>query len=269
MSDFYYRFNNGGVGCASFTAGHRWEKELEKRINSPEYLEGYGYKVYSQNDEDGIIREIFSRIGTTNKKFIEFGVQDGLESNTHYLLFDGWNGLWIEGSENFYKEINKKFASVIRTGQLKAVNKFITCENINDIFLTNGLSGEIDLLSIDIDGNDYHVFESVSAINPRVVVIEYNAKFPPECRWVMPYNEKYIWDGSDNQGASLKAFEELGKRRNYQLVGTNSNGVNAFFVRRDLAKNLFPSPATAENLYNSLKLHLRYVSGHPAKKCLI
>jgi hypothetical protein len=92
---------------------YRWDKELERRLNSPEYLERYGFKVYSQNDEDGIISEIFSRIGTTNKVFIEFGVQDGLECNTHYLLHENWSGLWIEGDKKYYKAITDKFSALI------------------------------------------------------------------------------------------------------------------------------------------------------------
>jgi hypothetical protein len=250
------------------TAGHLWERQLNDRFNSPEYLEQYGFKVYSQNDEDGIISEIFHRIGTANKIFIEFGVGGGLECNTHYLLLKGWRGLWIEGDKNYFKLIQDCFASVIHSGQLTAVCEFITPENINAIFLKNGFEGEIDLLSIDIDGNDYYVFDAISAVNPRVVILEYNSKFPPECDWKMEYDKNYAWDGSDRHGASLKALEELGFKKNYRLVGTNYNGVNAFFVRKDLASGLFPSPATAENLYNPLR-NVRYVSGHPASKCLI
>jgi hypothetical protein len=146
--------------------------------------------------------------------------------------------------------------------------EYVTAENINDIFRRNGIEGEVDLLSIDIDGNDYYVFDAISAVNPRVVIVEYNSKFPPECDWKMEYDKDYKWDGSDKHGASLKALEQVGLGKNYQLVGTNYSGVNAFFVRKDLTVDLFPSPSTAENLYNPLR-KVRYISGHPAKKCLI
>lgn len=112
------------------------------------------------------------------------------------------------------------------------------------------ITGGVDLLSIDIDGNDYHIWEAVSAVQPRVVIIEYNAKFPPECDWVMPYDAGYVWDSSDRQGATLKAMERLGRKKGYQLVGTNMTGANAFFVQNTLTENKFPTPATAENLYN-------------------
>jgi hypothetical protein len=253
---------------ASISAGPRWEFETYNRLQNEIYLERYGYKVYSQNDEDGIIAEIFNRIDITNKKFIEFGVQDGLESNTHYLLFSGWTGLWIEGDCNSYNEILNKFQVPISQNHLQVLNSYVTKDNINELFLSSGYTGEIDLLSIDIDGNDYYVFKEFCTVNPRVLVIEYNGKFPPPCDWVMEYDESYIWDGTDKHGASLKALEKLGKSKGYQLVGTNIRGVNAFFVRTDLAANKFPLPATAENLYNPCRFYLEYQNGHPARKCI-
>jgi len=230
---------------------NNWEYENKRKIEDPLHLDRFGFRVYSQNDEDGIIQEIFNRIGTTNKTFVEFGVQDGLESNCHYLLFNGWNGLWLEGNKKSFKKLQKCFEKPLSTKRLNAINAFITADNINKLIGEEGkINGEIDLLSIDIDGNDYWVWEKISCINPRVVVIEYNSKFPPPCEYVMEYNPSHIWDGSDNSGASLKSLELLGKRLGYILVGTNRNGVNAFFVKKELTKGLFAEPATAENLYH-------------------
>ncbi|MDR1452627.1 MAG: hypothetical protein LBJ25_01430 [Candidatus Margulisbacteria bacterium] len=241
--------------------------ETKQRLENPIYLERYGFKVFSQNDEDGIIEEIFNRIGTTNKKFVEFGVQNGLESNTHFLLHKGWKGVWIEGNKRAVEELRLFFKKPLKDSRLSAINAFITAANINQLIsLNENCSGEIDLLSIDIDGNDYWVWEAISCIKPRVVVIEYNAKFPPAHEWVMKYDEKHIWSGDDEQGASLKSLELLGEKLGYQLVGTNMTGTNAFFVKKELAKNLFPQPAKAENLYNPTRWDMRYVSGHPAKK---
>lgn len=251
------------------SAGYFWDVKLQERFENPLYLESFGYKVYSQNDEDGIIHEIFERIGCTNKRFIEFGVQDGLESNTHCLLHYGWEGMWIEGNEKYYNFINKKFYSVISSGQLKVLNQYVNRNNINQLFEENGFINEIDLLSIDIDGNDYHVWKAVKCCNPRVVIIEYNAKFPPDLEWYMPYNEKYIWNGTDRHGASLKAYEILGTQLGYSLVGTNITGANAFFVRSDLTENKFVKPARAEMLYNPVRFnYIQFISGHPAEICL-
>ena len=107
---------------------------LFTRWQNPKSLERYGFKVYSQNDEDGIIQEIFSRIGTASKRFIEFGVQNGLESSCHYLLLKGWSGLWIEGSAEYVREIHARFRPVIKSGQLKVRNAFITRGSINKLF---------------------------------------------------------------------------------------------------------------------------------------
>lgn len=229
--------------CVKFSGsienGFCWDALCRTRLKNPKSLEPYGYKVYSQNDEDGIIHEIFNRIGTTDKRFIEFGVQDGLESNTHLLLFYDWKGLWIEGSPEYCKEINTKFKPVIENGQLTVKNAFITKENINSLFSDADFTGEIDLLSIDIDGNDLYVWEAINVVNPRVVITEYNGKFPPDLEWTQAYNPTHIWDGTDWHGASLKAFEKLGQKKGYRLVGTDLRGCNAFFVRNDLHQIYF------------------------------
>jgi len=235
-------------------------------LQPPPYLDSFGYKVYSQNDEDGIIHEIFKRIGTTNKTFVEFGVEDGLVSNGHFLLFTGWHGLWIEGNEKDVKKIREYFSEPLSTKQLTTVCAFITAENINKIIEENGIKGAIDLLSIDIDGNDYWVWKAINCIQPRVVVIEYNAKFPPPCEWIMEYDANHIWDWSDKQGASLKSFELLGNELGYRLVGTTTNGINAFFVKKELANDLFPEPATAENLYHPGDYGFVISGGHPTRK---
>ena len=256
----------------SYTGGGMaYELLTERRLENPKCLDRYGFKVYSQNDEDGIIEEIFNRIGTTNKIFVEFGVENGLECNSHYLLHKGWHGLWLEGNEDSCKEIVARFYPLIQNGQLKIGHAFITRDNINELIKAGGIEGEIDLLSIDIDGNDWHVWQAINVVQPRAVVIEYNAKFPPNHAWVMPYNEKYSWDTSDCHGASLKALELLGRALGYQLVGTNLNGVNAFFVKQELAKKLFIKPATAEELYNPFRIGTghHYKNGHPARYFLM
>lgn len=252
----------------NYWGGLKWDIELSRRLNNSIYLENHGYKVYSQNDEDGIVHEIFKRIGTTNKIFIEFGVQNGLECNSHCLFHMGWSGLWIEGSPKSCEQVKRLFKSVVNNGRLKVINSFITKDNINNIIKGAGYSGEIDLLSIDIDGNDYHVWEAIDEVTPRAVIIEYNAKFPPDCEWVMPYKSDYVWDGSDKQGASLKSYELLGIKKGYTLVGTNFNGINAFFVRSDLIGDKFPSPAISENLYNPIRSNFIFKSGHPTSRCL-
>ena len=260
--------------CGTIVGGLCWDELTFKRMKDPLALENFGYKVYSQNDEDGIIHEIFNRIGTENKEFIELGVGNGLECNSHYLLHCGWHGLWIEGNKGSCREIGIRFKPVIKKGRLRVINGFITRENIDDLIRRKRNSRASDrapdLLSIDIDGNDWYVWRAIESIRPRLVCIEYNGKFPPDISWKQAYDAKHVWDKTDWQGASLKALEELGREKGYVLAGTNLTGVNAFFVREDLyPKDLFKDLRTAEELYNPYRERLKFISpGHKAEYCL-
>ena len=267
--------NKSNEFAGTITGGLCWNELTKKRLREPLAIENFGYKVYSQNEEDGIIHELFRRIGTESKEFIEFGVQNGLECNSHYLLHQGWHGLWLEGNSGACAEISHRFKPVIQNDQLKVVNAFITRENIEELILKNRNSQTEnttpDFLSIDIDGNDWYVWDAIKAIKPRLVCIEYNGKFPPDYSWKQAYNTNHIWDSSDWQGASLKALEELGKEKGYVLVGTNLTGVNAFFVREDLfSEEKFSTSTTAEELYNPYRKDLHFETpGHDSKYCLI
>jgi len=218
-----------------------------ERNRDPKRLLTYGFRAYSQHDEDGMINEIFQRIGVSNKTFLEFGVGDGTENNTLYLLLAGWRGLWIDGNDKNAASINQKFFSFIQSDKLKFQHRFVDRNSINEIIEKGKLSGEIDLLSIDIDGNDYWVWEALAQVQPRVVVVEYNAVFRPPIAIVTDYDKQFLWDGTSHYGASLKALELLASKKGYVLVGCSLLGINAFFVRRDLVADKFCDPFTAEN----------------------
>ena len=245
-------------------ASHRfWLDQLAtEHYADPRKLTRHGRRVYSQNDEDGLLQEIFARIGTTDRRFVEFGVETGVECNTAKLLVEGWSGLWIEGDAQHAARAQRTLAGFVREGRLQVKQAFVTAENINGLILSAGIAGEIDLLSVDIDGNDYWVWRAIEAIAPRVVVIEYNATLPPPLSFVTPYAADFRWDGSNFYGASLEALVRLGKARGYQLVGCNFVGVNAFFVRADLCADKFYLPATAEALYEPPRLFLRLANNH-------
>lgn len=196
--------------------------------------------------------------------FVEFGVENGLENNTLKLLLEGWSGLWIDGNQSYVAQINKKFHDVVTTGRLQVKAAFITRDNINSI-ISNHFSGEIDLLSIDIDGNDIYILESINVVTPRVIIVEYNGKFPPPMNIAQRYNPDYRWSGSDYSGSSLVAITKVADRKGYSLVGCNIVGSNAFFVRNDLLYDRFEAPFTAENHYQPTRYFLvsTFPSGHP------
>jgi hypothetical protein len=183
-------------------------------------------KQYSQNGEDGIIDAIFEACGVTNRFFVECGCHDARECNTAYLLAQGWSGLLMDAD------------GISRNPRATVQREFITAENINLLLDKYQVPEEFDLLSIDIDGNDYWVWQAVSR-RPRVVVIEYNASISPKDRRVIPYDPLFRWAGTDYFGASLRALAELGERKGYCLVYCESRGVNAFFVERDIVPSTF------------------------------
>lgn len=207
-------------------------------------------KIFSQFGEDGIIQYIIKNIKLSNNKFIEFGVENYEEANTRFLLEScGWEGLIIDSSEkniNYIKQQNYywKFNLIVE-------KKFIDKENINRIFSNHNLVGDIGLLSIDIDGNDYWIWNEINNINPDIVIIEYNARFGLSKSVTVKYKKDFNrHDGNKLiYGASLKALKKLGEKKGYALIYTNSNGNNAFFVKKSLLnKNL--QELTIEQAFN-------------------
>lgn len=199
------------------------------------------FRVFSQWGEDGIIQYLISKIPIENKIFIEFGVQDYSESNTRFLLVNNnWSGLVIDSSSDAIKHIRSQ--EYYWKHDLKAMCAFVTVENINDLFVQADITGSIGILSIDIDGNDYWIWNAISIVSPQIVIIEYNSTFGNQHAVTIPYRPDFerakahfsclYW------GASLPALCNLASRKGYVYVGSNSAGSNAFFVRQDSATNL-------------------------------
>lgn len=192
-------------------------------------------RVYSQNGEDGILAAIFAVIGTTNRYFVEFGVEDGVQCNTRHLTRHGrWSGLLMDGAE-------PALGSNVRRA-------FVTAENVEALFATYGVPARFDLLSIDIDGNDYWVWKAISKYRPRVTVIEYNSSRPPLPAVSVPYDPLHVWDHTAWFGASLGALEKLGREKGYKLIATDPNGVNAFFVEDSFAHHF--SARSLQSVYH-------------------
>lgn len=230
----------------------------DPRYQSEKRLNRFEHKIYSQHGEDGIINEIFRRIGACTKSFVEIGVESGLETNTTALLAQGWTGAWLEASNKFSRKIRKTFGKELSSGQLRLVTALVTPSNINDLLA----GSEADLISIDIDSDDFWVWQAIQA-RPRVLVIEYNGAFRSSAVWIREKNSSAGWNGTNYYGASLKAMELLGKSKGYVLVGCDFSGNNSFFVREDLAADRFCAPFTSENHFEPPRYFLLWRSGHP------
>ena len=205
--------------------------------NPSDDLNAHEFRVFSQNGEDGVIQFLLSRVGVENKLFVEFGVGDYSEANTRFLaLHDRWSGQVLEGNARDVTRLKRD--PTFWRYDITAVSAFITKENIDDLLAANGMTDEIGLLSIDVDGNDYWIFEAISVVRPAILIIEYNHRFGPDRAVTVPYDPEFTLDRAHHShiyyGASLRALCLLADRKGYAFVGCESFGVNAFFVRRDL-----------------------------------
>ncbi len=201
-------------------------------------LTPFELRAFSQNGEDGVLAEILRRIGAPTRFFVEFGIESGREGNCVYLAdVAGWQGLFMEADEQLYRLLERKYVARPRVRTLCAR---VGRENVEELFARAEVPQEPDVLSIDIDGQDYWIWEAIEGYRPRVVVIEYNSAIDPRRRWVQPDDPSRPWEGTEYGGASLGALQRLAERKGYRLVHTELTGLNAFFVRTDLAGEAFP-----------------------------
>jgi hypothetical protein len=192
-------------------------------------------RLRSQNGEDGILAELALRVGAAERYVVEFGASDGFESNVTTLIEDyRWGGALIESDPARFAGLRERYR---HRPDVRPVHAAIDRDNAVAIFAQAQVPAAFDILSIDIDGNDYWVWQALAAdYRPRIVVIEYNGSHPPPERWVMAYAAGHRWAGDTYYGASLASLTDLATRLGYVLVATDSHGINAFFVRADLAR---------------------------------
>lgn len=232
LNDLAYRNEVNSLLLAKLNIRRILETEQVKAIRDAEF------KVFSQFGEDGIIQYLINNIPIANEIFVEFGVENYTESNTRLLLMNNnWKGLVIDGGSEYIEYI--KNDNIYWKHDLTAICRFITRENINDIISGAGIKGDIGLMSIDIDGNDYWVWDAINIVNPRIVICEYNSIFGSELSVTIPYNENFVREKVHYSnlyfGASLAALYDLGRKKGYDFVGITSAGNNAFFVRKDIS----------------------------------
>ncbi len=223
-------------------------------------LTDHEFRIFSQSGEDGIIQYLIRSIPVANQTFIEFGVEDFQESNCRFLLAkDNWRGFVIDGSAPNIERLQG--SELPWRYQLDSVSAFVTRENINDVLAMSGFAEDLGILSIDIDGNDYYIWEAITGFRPRILIIEYNSIFGPDRKVTIPYradfDRKLAHSSHQYYGASLAAINDLAERKGYALVGVNSTGVNAFFIREDLlnskVKRVSVTQAFRSNTFGELR----------------
>ncbi len=203
-----------------------------------------GYRVFSQFDEDGMLFFLFAVLGAKTKTFVDIGSGDGINSNCANLAINfGWHGLFIDGNPENIARGSRIYESHLDTWLYppKFICAVVTRENINELIRAAGFEGEVDLLSVDIDGNDYWVWEALECIRPRVVIIETHVEFGHKSI-VVPYDANYTYPGvhPDYHGASPVAMVKLAHALGYRLVGANRFGFNTIYVQEDEGADLIP-----------------------------
>ena len=185
-----------------------------------------------------MIAEVLRRIEAPGHFFVEFGVETGVEGNCVRLAAEGWSGLFIEADDTAFAGLQQRYAA---NTQVTTAHARVLPETVELIFHEHGVPAEPDVLSIDVDGNDFWIWQALASFRPRLLIIEYNASLGPDRVLAQPYLPDFRWDGSDFFGASIAALRALGAEKGYVNVHNESVGVNAFFVRSDLAGDLTPA----------------------------
>lgn len=235
-----------------------------------------GFKVFSQWDEDGIIQYLISKLPIANETFIEFGVENYEESNTRFLMLNNnWQGMVLDGCAADIRAIQKD--PIYWQYDLQAKAAWITRKNIDALLCESGFSPDVGLLSIDIDGNDYWIWEDIESIRPRIVIAEYNGLFrlaPVAVPYRDDFNRTSAHHSNLYYGSSLAALHSLAKKKGYVLVGSNFWGHNAFFLRSDIAgefKSLEPQEAYIASKFREARDssgHMTYARGDDRVKLI-
>lgn len=231
-------------------------------------LTGLAPSLYAQGTEEAILDRLLACLPAQHRYCVDIGASDGLRnSNTALLLREqGWQGLLVEGSRYRFDKLKTHFGG---QAQVQISHTQVQPDTVQPLLAQARVPEDLDLLSIDIDGNDYWIWRAITDWRPRIVVIEYNPYYAPPERWVMSFNPEHSWDGSTYYGASLESLVQLGRAKGYELVCCDDMGNNAFFVRADLYPALGLRDNSASVLFRPAMYKLRYVghntflTGHP------
>lgn len=223
-------------------------------------LDDVGFRVFSQFEEDGMLLYIFSLIEPLNRRCVEICAGNGRECMaTNLIINHGWWGHLFDGNEHSVEAAKRFFATNKDTFFYppRFTKGWITAENVNDLIRESGVSGPIDLLSLDMDGMDYWVWKAISVIDPQVVVCETHNIIPHDKPLTVPYAKEFVFQSEDFRGASLAAMCKLGKQKGYRLIGVHRFGFNAFFMKNGVGEAYFPAVDPASCLNDPVSVELR------------
>lgn len=221
----------------------------------PQSLMPFRQKIFSHDGQDGILTEIFRRIGDGGRRFVEIGISPP-QNNSNLLLLKGWRGLWIDPGLPKDESLPANLQILLREGKLKVSRKLVNRDNGRTLLSSRGFAEDLDLISIGIDYNTHHIFTELLSLQPRVFNVAYNGMLPADLDWAAPYNAKTVWDGSSLHGATLGTLSTAAEAGGYSLVGCELSGTDAFFVRHDLLKGRFLRPGDAMFHWEPLRMHL-------------
>lgn len=222
-----------------------YQTMVKQQVSLPSVFDT-GFRGFSQFDEDGILLFLFGVIGTKSKVFVDIGSGDGLHNNNcaNLAINFGWHGLFIDGNDSLIARGREFYGKHPDTFLYPPcfVHAMVKRENINQIIRDAGFEGEVDLLSIDIDGSDYWIWDALECIQPRVVIIETHVEFGYR-NIVVPYDPEYVYPGRhpDYHGASPVAMVNLARRKDYRLVGANRFGFNTIYITNGEGIALVPT----------------------------
>ena len=234
-----YRYADSSIKSPKINLG-QIQAHLNNQKASINDLSEVEFQVFSQWGDDGIIQYLINKISIPHKTFIEFGVENYTESNTRFLILNNnWTGYVLDGSQENVDYI--KNDGISWACELHATCAFITKDNINELIAKVHFEKEVGILSVDIDGNDYWVWQAINSIQPVIVISEFNSLFGNNTNWTVPYDPAFVRSEKHSSklyyGASLRALVTLGKEKGYEFIGCNSKGNNAYFLRKDKVGN--------------------------------
>jgi len=224
-----------------YNSGPRKNKVFNSGLDTSPTFSNELLNIFTKDNEDGLLLNIFTKIGITNKYFIDIGSNDCINSNCANLSFHhNWSGTFIDGNSNILNRGKYIYQQYFKTiaNKFSFIQEIVTTQNINNILNSANCPQQPDLLCIDLDGNDYHIWNAIDVISPRVVLAEVQVE-KGNTEFVPLYSTHFeLYEDNLPKGASPLSMVQLGNKKGYQLVAANYGGYNLFFVREDCMTNL-------------------------------